>query len=140
MKKKYTCTHLVKSEDLNHHGTLYAGRMADWFVEGSFIAAARLYGEPESIVCAKLHGLKFAGPATKGDIVTLTTRVIYVGTTSMTVFGEVRKNDEERVIVDGFITFVCVDQDGKKKPHNIVLPPPPDEEEFRLIEIAKNLR
>ena len=22
--------HLVKNEDLNHHGTLYAGRTADW--------------------------------------------------------------------------------------------------------------
>ncbi|NTU75550.1 MAG: acyl-CoA thioesterase, partial [Anaerolineaceae bacterium] len=37
-----TCVtqHLVKSEDLNHHGTLYAGRTAEWFVESGFIAAA----------------------------------------------------------------------------------------------------
>ncbi|MDP2989667.1 MAG: hypothetical protein Q8O57_03775 [Kiritimatiellota bacterium] len=38
----YVTNHLVKSEDLNHHGTLYAGRTAEWFVESGFIAAASL--------------------------------------------------------------------------------------------------
>ena len=33
---------LVKSEDLNHHGTLFAGRTAEWFVESGFIAATSL--------------------------------------------------------------------------------------------------
>jgi hypothetical protein len=28
---------LVKSEDLNHHGTLFAGRTAEWFVESGFL-------------------------------------------------------------------------------------------------------
>jgi len=138
--KMYICTHLVKSEDLNHHGTLYAGRMADWFVEGSFIAAARLTGEPRSIVCAKLHGLKFGKPATKGDIVQLSTRVVYAGTTSMTVYGKVVKNDEDEILVDGFVTFVYVDENGKKKPHNLDLGEPANEEDKRLREIAKNLR
>lgn len=138
--KMYICTHLVKSEDLNHHGTLYAGRMADWFVEGSFIAAARLTGEPRSIVCAKLHGLKFGKPATKGDIVQLSTRVVYAGTTSMTVYGKVVKNDEDEILVDGFVTFVYVDENGKKKPHNLTLGEPANEEDARLREVAKNLR
>ena len=34
-----TCR-LIKSEDLNHHGTLFAGRCAEWFVESGFIAVA----------------------------------------------------------------------------------------------------
>ena len=33
--------HLVKSEDLNHHRTLFAGRGAEWLVEAGFIAAAK---------------------------------------------------------------------------------------------------
>ena len=36
----YSSMRLVKGEDLNHHGTLYAGRTAEWFVEAGFIAAA----------------------------------------------------------------------------------------------------
>ena len=53
-----TCTtqHLIKSEDLNHHGTLYAGRSAEWLVESGFIAAANLTS-PENIVCLKIHGM-----------------------------------------------------------------------------------
>ena len=38
----YRTYHLVKSEDLNHHGTLYAGRNAEWFVEAGFIAYLKL--------------------------------------------------------------------------------------------------
>src|SRR5665254_21309 len=38
--KEYNVSHLVKSEDLNHHGTLYAWRSAEWLVEGAFVAAA----------------------------------------------------------------------------------------------------
>jgi len=29
--KETSIPHLVKGEDLNHHGTLFAGRMAGWF-------------------------------------------------------------------------------------------------------------
>jgi len=35
-----TIYHLIKSEDLNHHGTLFAGRGAEWMVEAGFVAAA----------------------------------------------------------------------------------------------------
>jgi acyl-CoA hydrolase len=138
--KEYISTHLVKSEDLNHHGTLFAGRMAEWFVEGTFVAAASLYGNPENIVCVKLHGLKFAGPATKGDIITLKTSVVNTGTTSLTVYGKVSRIDSDDILVDGFVTFVCVDQEGRKMPHNIVLPEPQDEEGKKLREAAKALR
>jgi acyl-CoA hydrolase len=138
--KEYISTHLVKSEDLNHHGTLFAGRMAEWFVEGTFVAAASLYGNPENNVCVKLHGLKFAGPATKGDIITLKTSVVNTGTTSLTVYGKVSRIDSDDILVDGFVTFVCVDQEGRKMPHNIVLPEPQDEEGKKLREAAKALR
>jgi len=138
--KHYISTHLIKSEDLNHHGTLYAGRMAEWFVEGNFVAAASLHGNPENIVCVKVHGMRFSGPATKGDIITLKTRVVYAGNTSLTVYGKVCKHDSDNILVDGFVTFVCVDKDGKKMPHNIILPEPEDDEQRRLRETAKTLR
>ena len=38
--KKVSNTHLVKGEDLNHHGTLYAGRGVEWMVETGFIVAS----------------------------------------------------------------------------------------------------
>ncbi len=32
-------SHLVRSGDLNRHGTLFAGRMSEWVVEAAFIGA-----------------------------------------------------------------------------------------------------
>ena len=41
--KQYETSHLVKQEDLNHHGTLFAARAAAWFVEAAFVAAGCEY-------------------------------------------------------------------------------------------------
>lgn len=138
--KTHKMYRLIKSEDLNHHGTLFAGRMAEWFVEGSFIAAASAYGNPNNIVCLKLHGLKFGTPANKGDIIVLETTLVSVGNTSMTVYGKVTRNNNPAIMVDGFTTFVCVDDNGKKMPHNLPKPEPSNEEEIQLIARAKELK
>lgn len=138
--KVHSITRLVKSEDLNHHGTLFAGRVSEWFVEAAFIAAASLYGNPQNIVCVKLHGLKFAAPVKRGDIIVLETHVVHTGTTSLTSYGCIHKDGEERILVEGFATFVCVDEEGRKMPHNIALPEPEDEREKMLRETAKNLK
>ena len=44
-----TISHLVRPEDLNHHGTLFAGQTAKWLVEAGVIAAARLTGKAEDV-------------------------------------------------------------------------------------------
>lgn len=138
--KSHKMSRLIKSEDLNHHGTLFAGRMAEWFVEGTFIAAASAYGNPNNIVCVKLHGLRFGTPGRKGDIIELETKVVYTGTTSITVHGKVTRNEEPAALVEGFTTFVCVDENGRKMPHNLVQPQPDNEEEKQLIIRAKELK
>src|SRR5512133_1997981 len=102
--------HLVKSEDLNHHGTLYAGRSAEWFVEAGFIAAARIK-QPQNIVCLKIHGMTFSRPVKCGEIVTFNSKVIYAGTTSLVAFVDVTANNEQ--VVRGFITFIHVADDSK---------------------------
>lgn len=56
----------VKSEDLNHHGTLFAGRTAEWFVESGFIAAASI-SDPKAVVCLKVHGMLFTKPVKPGE-------------------------------------------------------------------------
>lgn len=140
MMREFITTRLVKSEDLNHHGTLFAGRMSEWFVEGCFIAAATIHGNPEDIVCIKLHGLKFGKPAQKGQIIQLTTKVVLTGNSSMTVYGKVTGLDDNDISVDGFITFVCVDEFGKKMSHGIASPEPASEEEVKLVALAKTLK
>jgi acyl-CoA hydrolase len=123
-----TCR-LVKNEDLNHHGTLYAGRSAEWFVEAGFIAAAGLT-RPENIVCLKIHGMTFMRPVRPGDIVKFESRIILAGRSSL--HAHVRMHAKGEFVMDGFITFVNVDHDGRPLAHGIeVTPACPEERELQ---------
>ena len=73
-----TTRHLVRPLDLNHHGTLFAGQMASWFVEAGFIAAASLGGKPDDIVCVQLNDMLFKKPVHLGDIIMVKTKMIQI--------------------------------------------------------------
>lgn len=139
--KKYYTTHLVKSEDLNHHGTLFAARTAFWFVEAAFAAAACEHGDPSEIVCRNVHGMSFSSPVQCGDIVRFTSRVVHAGSTSLMVHVDVVSELSGQKAVDGYLTFVTVDHEtGKKKVHGIMLDEAEDEEEAAQREAANKLR
>jgi acyl-CoA hydrolase len=110
----------VKSEDLNHHGTLYAGRSAEWFVEAGFTAAASLT-KPENIVCMKIHGMTFSRPVRKGEVIRFESKVVHTGKSRMMTY--IRMLSKGEPVVEGFITFVNVDLDGKALPHGIDIVP-----------------
>jgi acyl-CoA hydrolase len=129
---------LVKSEDLNHHGTLFAGRTAEWFVESGFIAAASLLN-PQNVVCLKIHGMFFTKPARSGDVLKFSSKVIYTGKTSLTAYVHVEKNGGEKPLVDGFVTFIHVDEETRPSPHFLQINPS-TEEDKNLYLTAKNLR
>jgi len=137
--KEYLCSRLVKSEDLNHHGTLFAGRTAEWFVESAFIAAASTMGDPEKVVCLNIHGFVFKTPINKGEIVKFTSKVVRLGTTSIVVYTRLDMELSYITPVEGFITFISVDENGNKVPHGLVLDEAKDEEELEIRERAKNL-
>jgi acyl-CoA hydrolase len=129
---------LVKSEDLNHHGTLFAGRTAEWFVESGFISVASLLN-PQNIVCLKIHGMYFTKPAKSGDVLKFSSRVVYTGNTSLTSYVHVEKNGGEKPLVDGFVTFIHVDENTRPSPHHLKINPINEEDKI-LYEAAKNLR
>ncbi|MBK8880808.1 MAG: acyl-CoA thioesterase [Bacteroidales bacterium] len=131
-------TRLVKSEDLNHHGTLFAGRTAEWFVESGFIAATSLLN-PQSVVCLNVHGMYFTKPARSGDVLKFSSALVYTGRTSLTVYIHVEKRGDEKPLVDGFVTFIHVNEETKPAPHYLVVEPVSDEEK-NLFETAKKLR
>ncbi len=112
--KTFTTHRLVKSEDLNHHGTLYAGQGASWFVESGFVAAANMT-RPENIVCRQIHGMTFSRPVHLGELVTYESKIVYTGRTSLIAY--VRMHAGETQILEGFITFVNVDENAKPLPH-----------------------
>jgi len=131
----FTSVHLVKGEDLNHHGTLYAGRTAEWFVESGFIAAASMT-KPENIVCLKIHGMTFTRPIRKGELPVFKSRVVLTGGTKIVSLIEVKVL--EKLAVRGFITFIHVDLEGKPLLHGLDFIPTTSED-IALNEEAKKL-
>jgi len=130
-----TIYHLVKSEDLNHHGTLFAGRGAEWLVEAGFIAAANLL-PPQFILCLKIHGMEFTRPVHIGETIRMSSTVVFTGRSRLISY--VRADVKGEQAVDGFITFVYVDEAGKSRPHGIVIEAH-SSEEIALQERAKAL-
>ncbi len=129
--RKYDSIHLVKSEDLNHHGTLFAARTASWFVESAFAAAAATHKNSSEVLCRNIHGMSFSIPVSLGDVICFSSRVVRTGNTSITVNVRVSSALSGTKQVSGFITFVTIDHEtGKARRHGITLDDTNDEEEL----------
>ncbi len=137
-------TRLVKSVDLNHHGTLFAGRMAEWLVEIGFLTARQaLACDPRELVCVRLHGMNFTRSAENGATVLMEGRVAHVGRTSITVFVQcftlAPLSNERTSITEGLTTFTKI-VEGKTVPHGLVVEPPQEPEAVKLWNIIETER
>ena len=133
--KTLTIHHLVKGEDLNHHHTLFAGRGAEWLVEAGFIAAADLL-PPQYVLCLKIHGMTFRRPVKPGEVVRFDSKIVLTGRSRLIAY--IRATTKEELTVDGFLTFVYVDDEGKSRPHGITIEAETSEE-IELQELASQL-
>ena len=140
MSETTTISHLVKYEDLNHHGTLFAGRMAEWMVEACFICAAQAVKRPEDVVCVQVHGMSFIKPAQRGDIIRVEAQLAYLGQKSITVYGQVFVNQASDHYITSYATFVTIDQQGKPYVHGLTLSPEYIEQNKAIHQKAKDLR
>lgn len=129
--KLYETMHLVKGEDLNHHGTLFAARAAAWLVESGFATAACEHGNADELVLRSLSNMSFFKPVEKGCVLTLKSRVVYTGSTSLLVCVTAEDAMTGEGFFQGYITFVTIDaHTGAKKPHGVSLDNSEDEEEL----------
>lgn len=133
--KTLTIHHLVKGEDLNHHRTLFAGRGAEWLVEAGFIAAADLL-PPQYVLCLKIHGMTFQRPVRPGEVIRFDSRIVLTGRSRLIAY--VRATTKEELTVDGFLTFVYVDDQGRSRPHGLTIEAETPEE-IELQEQASQL-
>lgn len=118
--KTYVIHRHVKGQDLNHHGTLFAGRGAEWFVEAGLIAAASLTS-PERIVCVNIHGMIFSKPVRAGHILRFESKVVFAGKSRLATHVDIVFGHNDERVLDGFLTFVHVDREGRPTPHGIVI-------------------
>lgn len=126
---------LVKSEDLNHHGTLFAGRTAEWFIESGFIAATALL-DPKSVVCLKVHGMYFTSPAKPGEVLRFESKIVHTGKSSLVAYIRVCKSNCAKTLVEGFVTFIHVDEETRPLTHNIITEPLTEDDRLLSVQAA----
>jgi len=110
--------HLVRSEDLNHHNTLYAGRAADWFIEVGYMAVEQ-YLPSSNVVCAKIEETTFFKSIYSGETVRIESGVIYAAGSRLVSYIATYVGEEKRA--EGYITFAYVGEYGHSKAHGIAI-------------------
>ena len=117
-----TTSHLVKSEDLNHHHTLYAGRCVEWCVEMAYITAERCFPTPRPLVFMSIRSLSIRAAARIGEILELSGRIDYLGesTIGVRIDGHKAQNGgDHKPVVTGTFLFCTIDEEGKAIPHGL---------------------
>jgi acyl-CoA hydrolase len=122
-------TELVLPHNTNHIGKLLGGQLMNWID----ICAAICASKHSNHVCvtASVDRIDFHHSITLGDAVSLVASVNRVFNTSMEigvkVFGESLKDGKRTHTNTAYLTFVCIDNDGKPVKANEVIPETEDE-------------
>lgn len=127
--KRYRSSHMVRMENLNHHGNLYAGQGIEWMIETSFIVVCTEYGDPQGLLYKNTHKFDFYHSVKPGDIITYEGLIVRTGRTSLTVRVGLYNEKTGVLHAEGFTTFVTVDENNRSTPHGIGLDAPADDEE-----------
>lgn len=111
---------LVSPPDLNPGNTLFGGQLLRWIDEEvSIYTMSKL--KTKSIVTKYMSEINFIRPAYQGDIIEIGSKIIAVGTSSITLQCIVQNAEtNERIITIDKIVFVAVDKNGKSTPHGFV--------------------
>ncbi len=128
----------VKSRDLNHHGSLFAGTIAEWLFETAFFTATSLL-KAENLLFLKVNEMNCKKPVYPGAIVHYKSKLVYAGKTSLTIYVLATEQGTEDVIADGFVSYVHVDEKFVPMAHNLELVSG-DEESKKLLELAKSFK
>lgn len=111
--------HFVRPEDLNHHKTLYAGRISEWITEAAMIGVTRLLGSNEGVVLVALNNISIQKPTVAGAILDFYMEKGPPRSTSIPIYITVKHMLTGQVHAKGTAIFVTVDENGKKTPHHL---------------------
>ena len=110
---------IVLPEHLNDYGFLFGGNILKWVDEIAYIRVSLDLPE-QKFVTVGLDEVTFRHQIMKGQILCFRCEQTRIGKTSVTyhvrVFGERYQRNEEKVLFETHITFVCVDDEGNKTP------------------------
>ena len=110
---------LVRPEHLNHFGYLFGGVLLKWVDEFAWLAASRDYPGCRFVTIA-MDRVEFRQSAPAGAILRFHITRAKEGNTSVTYSVEVFSTEPdataEKSIFTTNVTFVCVDEAGRKSP------------------------
>jgi len=110
---------LVRTEHLNHNGKLFGGQLLKWVDEFAWLAAARDFCG-SILVTRAMDNSEFRHTVPNGSILRFHVVKVRVGTTSVLysvdVFADMPGRIDEELIFSNRVTFVAVDETGKKTP------------------------
>ncbi|MCR5134418.1 MAG: hypothetical protein K6B12_02160 [Clostridiales bacterium] len=137
--KTFKTVHTVIARDLNAHMTLYAGRAMEWAFEANYMATVEARNENLNIVYKDIHSFDFKAPAKLGYVLEYEVTVVRVGAKSMTMRTGVYEMVSRRLIAEGYMTFVTIDEaTGKSVPCTVELDEPGSAEEAFWREKAES--
>jgi len=110
---------VMMPKDTNAHGTIFGGVILSYIDQAGAVEAKR--NGASFIVTVAMREVVFHEPVYVGDLVSFYTRVVNVGTTSITigveVFAQRDEGGRERVKVTAAeVTFVNLDETRRPKP------------------------
>ncbi len=109
---------ILMPKDTNAHGTIFGGVILSQIDLAGAVEARR--HTRQMLVTVAMHEVEFHQPVYVGDLVSLYTRLVRIGTTSITVKVEVeaRRRDDDSVVAvtEAEVVYVAVDDGFHKVP------------------------
>ena len=110
---------LVLPEHLNHYGYLFGGNLLKWIDEYAWIAASLDYPGTKFVTIG-MDGVEFRKSVRNGALRRFDVQRAKAGNTSVqymaTVYADDIETGKEEVVFATRVTFVCVDDQGHKRP------------------------
>ena len=118
MIKEMDFKYLVCSPDLNAHGSLHGGVLLRWSDESSGMHAKII--TKKVCVTRFIDEINFISKANLGDIIKITSKILYFGNTSICFEINISEEISGREIAKiKNIIFVSVDKDGNAVNHKL---------------------
>ena len=83
--------------------------------------------------------MEFLKAVKLGEILCFDSRVIYAGRSSLITYTKVTKAGDLKMVEDGYISFIHVDENTKPMPHGVTIKPE-TEDDIKCYEEAKLLK
>ena len=109
---------LMMPRDTNYHGTIFGGVILSHIDQAGAVAA--IQAGCKQVATVAMDKVEFHQPVKVGELVSFYTEIVKIGKTSVTIQVSVeatqRDGGETVPVTSALITFVNLDNDGKKIP------------------------